>query len=127
MLLVQPGAYTFCPASYLLGAYVHEASARTRRMLYPITFKSAIRFDSIGPCFFSGESPGAYVHELPHVLPGCGIPYMHVLPQGANEVGGARVVFRSGRYEEFLICRGFHVGLELAVYFRGRGGGGRRE
>lgn len=48
------------------------------------------------------RSHGADVGEFPNVVPRCGVPDVHILPQRAKEVGGARVVLRGRRNEELL-------------------------
>ena len=74
-----------------------------------------------------GNLPGADVHELPDILAGCGVPYVHVLPQSAHEVRGARVVLRGGGHEELLIPHtGFAVSIACVFAFSGGGGMGKR-
>ena len=74
-----------------------------------------------------GNLPGADVHELPDILAGCGVPYVHVLPQSAHEVRGARVVLRGGGHEELLIPHtGFAVSIACVFAFSGGEGMGKR-
>lgn len=57
--------------------------------------------------------PGANVQDFPDILARRGVPDVDVLSQRAQEVGGARVVFRRRRDKELLQQR--HVENDVGI------------